>query len=469
MSRYTHDLCIIGAGAAGLSTAAGAAQLGAKVVLVERGAMGGDCLNVGCVPSKALLAAAHAVGHMRRAAALGVHAGDIRIDAAAVKAHVRRAIAAIAPVDSEERYRGFGVEVLKAEARFTDADTVVAGQATIRARRFVLAVGLSPAVPPIPGLTDGPFLTNEQLFEGDQLPPHLLVLGGGAIGTEMAEAHRLLGCEVTLVEAGRLLGRDDGDLVDRLRQHLIGIGIRLIEGVGATAVEWSGTAPTLVLADGQRLAGSHLLVAAGRQAAFGSLHLEAAGIAHTSRGITVDARLITSNRRVLAIGDAAGGAQFTHVAGGHASTAILNTLFGLPAKAHTSAIPSVVYTDPELASVGLTEAAARKAGRTVEIATWSFHENDRAIADGSTEGLVKLVIEQGRVIGAQILGAHAGELIAPWCIAVAQRQKLSVVQRVMLPYPTRAEAAKRAAGQYLSARLFTPRMRWIVRLLQRLP
>ncbi|MDX2103126.1 MAG: FAD-dependent oxidoreductase [Alphaproteobacteria bacterium] len=474
MTELACDLAIIGAGAAGLSIAAGAAQLGAAVVLIERGAMGGDCLNVGCVPSKALLAAAHAAQRVRRAAALGVQVDGLRIDAAAVKAHVRRTIAAIAPVDSEERYRSLGATVLKAEARFISPTQLIAREASGQETRLtprwtVVAAGLGPAIPPIPGLRDGPYLTNETVFQGDTLPSHLIILGGGAIGVELAEAHQLLGCQVTVIEAQRLLAREEAALVAPLREHLRAIGVTVNEGVAATAVGWADGVPTVTLADGQTVTGSHLLVATGRVAQLEGLGLEQAGIAWTPRGITVDRRLRTTNRRVFAAGDVAGGPQFTHVAGSHATTVILNTLFRVPSRANHNAVPRVVYTDPELAGVGLTEAEARATGVPTEVAQWSFQHNDRALADGTGEGSVRLILQRGRVVGVHILGPHAGELIAPWCRAVAERERLSRFARTMLPYPTLSEAPKRAAGEYLSRSLFSPRVRWLVRLLARLP
>lgn len=325
------DLCVIGAGAGGLSVAAGASQMGASVALFERGEMGGDCLNVGCVPSKALLAAAHAAHTAGTAGRLGLEMTVAPVDWRRIREHVRGVIAAIAPVDSVERYEGFGVRVIAAHARFTEPRTVEGGGVTVRAKFVVIATGSTPSVPPVPGLDEVPYLTNETVFDLDERPAHLLVLGGGAIGCELAQAHVRLGCRVTLVEAASLLGAEDPEAADVVRLSLQRDGVELREGVSAVSVGRSGDAIALTVTgpDGEEtLTGSHLLVATGRRVSFDGLDLERAGIATDERGrLVVDARLRTSDRRVFAVGDAAGGPQFTHVAGAHAGVVIKNALF----------------------------------------------------------------------------------------------------------------------------------------------
>ena len=469
MTRHiAPDLCVIGAGSGGLAVAAGAAQMGAEVVLVERGAMGGDCLNFGCVPSKSLLAAARVADFWRRGAALGIAYAPPQIDFAAVAESVQRVIASIAPNDSEERFAGLGVRVLRAEARFTSPRTVRAGEIVIRPRRFVIATGSQPMVPAIPGLGGVPYLTNETVFANRELPDHLIIIGGGPIGIEMAQAHRRLGARVTVIDVGPLLPRDDPELAASLTERLTDEGIDTRPRTEIAAVEHDGEAVAIRLASGERIAGSHLLVAAGRRPSIEALDLSAAGIAATVKGITVDARLRTTNRRAFAIGDVAGGPQFTHIALYHAGIVIRNALFHLPAKVDYRALPWVTYTDPELAQVGLTEAAARAADRSVRVLRWHFAENDRAQTERETEGLVKIMTRgNGLIAGASILGAGAGDLILPWALAISQKLKIGALANLIVPYPTRNEASKRAAGSYYTPTLFSPRTRRLVRFLAR--
>jgi pyruvate/2-oxoglutarate dehydrogenase complex dihydrolipoamide dehydrogenase (E3) component len=465
----TPDLCVIGAGSAGLSVAAGAVQMGASVVLVERGRMGGDCLNYGCVPSKSLIAAAAAAQAVRAGGPFGVRAREPEVDMAAVRRHVRGVIAAIAPHDSVERFAGLGVTVLQEHARFTGPGEAVAGGRRIRAKRFVVATGSRPAVPPVPGLAETSHLTNETVFDLAELPRHLLVLGGGPVGCELAQAFRRLGSAVTVADLGPILQKDDPELVAVVRERLLAEGVRLRERVKVLAVE-PGPA-LLVEGEGgqERLEGSHLLLATGRAPCLEELGLEAAGIAFDARGIKVDRRLRTTNARVFAIGDVAGGPQLTHLAAHHASIVVKNALFRLPAKADRAAIPRVTYTAPELAAVGLSEGNAKEQGVAHEILRAAFADNDRARAERATEGLVKLVVgRRGRVLGASIVGAHAGELILPWVLTLDRGLPLSAMAGVVAPYPTLAEAGKRAAGGWYARYLFSGRTRRLVRLLARL-
>ena len=463
------DLCVIGAGSGGLAVAAGAAQMGAEVVLVERAAMGGDCLNFGCVPSKSLLAAARIADLWRHGTALGIAYARPHIDFAAVADSVQRVIAEIAPNDSVERFEGLGVRVLRAEARFTSPRTVRAGDVEIRPRRFVIATGSQPAIPPIRGLDEVRYLTNESIFANRQLPEHLIVIGGGPIGIEMAQAHRRLGARVTVLDVGPLLPRDDPELSAVLAERLWSEGIVGRPGVEIAEVERAGQVIRVRLESGEQISGSHLLVAAGRRPTVEALDLAAAGIASTAKGITVDARLRTTNRRVFAIGDVAGGPQFTHVALYHAGIVIWNALFRIPAKVDYRALPWVTYTDPELAQVGLTEAEARAIERASRVLRWRFVENDRAQTERETEGMVKVVTRaNGRILGTSILGAGAGDLILPWALAISQKLKIGALANLIVPYPTRGEASKRAAGSYYTPTLFSARTRRLVRLLARL-
>jgi len=466
--HFAPDLCVIGAGSGGLAVAAGAAQMGAEVVLVERGAMGGDCLNFGCVPSKSLLAAARVADLWRRGAELGVTYPRPQVDFAAVADSVQRVISGIAFNDSAERFEGLGVRVLRAEARFTSPRTVRARDVEIRPRRFVIATGSHPAIPAIRGLDNVPYLTNETVFANRRLPEHLIVIGGGPIGVEMAQAHRRLGARVTVLDAGPLLPRDDPELSAILAERLAREDIVCRPGVEIADIECAYKTIAVRLASGEQVSGSHLLVAAGRRPTVEGLDLAAAGIASTAKGITVDARLRTTNRRVFAIGDVAGGPQFTHVALYHAGIVIRNALFRIPAKVEYRALPWVTYTDPELAQVGLTEAAARAIGPAPRVLRWPFAENDRAQTERETDGVVKVVTRgNGRILGASILGAGAGDLILPWALAISQNLKIGALANLIVPYPTRSEASKRAAGSYYTPTLFSPRTRRLVRLLAR--
>ncbi len=463
------DICVIGAGSAGLSVAAGAVQMGASVVLIEKGEMGGDCLNTGCVPSKALIAAAHMAHAAAASPPFGIryHAPDIRFDA--VNDHVHEVIAAIAPHDSVERFEGLGVEVIRAAARFLDPRTVEAGGTRIRARRFVVATGSRAAVPPVPGLAESGYLTNETIFGLRQRPDHLVVMGGGPIGVEMAQAFRRLGAEVTVVEQQSILGRDEPEAVAVVRKALLAEGITLVEGRKVASVRPSEGGVAVELAEGgEVIAGSHLLVATGRRPNVEGLGLEAAGIATTGKGITVDARLRTSNRSVFAIGDVCGGPQFTHVAGYQAGIVIRNALFLLPARVDYAALPRVTYTDPELAQVGLTEEEARKAGHQVEVLASPLSTNDRAQAERRTEGLVRIVLgSRGRILGATIVAPRAGEMIGTWALAIASGLKIGAMAGLVLPYPTLSEASKRAAGSHFTPRLFGRTTRAVVGFFQR--
>jgi pyruvate/2-oxoglutarate dehydrogenase complex dihydrolipoamide dehydrogenase (E3) component len=443
------DIAVIGAGSGGLTVAATAAQFGRKVVLIERGKMGGDCLNYGCVPSKALLAAARRAQLVRTNAPFGIANGEPAVDFAKVMAHVRSVIAAIEPNDSQERFERLGVTVLRTEARFLDRRTVAAGSQQIRARRFVIATGSSPSDPPIPGLDAIPHFTNETIFDNLTLPGHLMVIGAGPIGLEMAQAHRRLGSQVTVLEAASPLAKDDPEAAQVVLERLAGEGIAILTGVKVTRLQEvkTGVAADIEGKGGrQTIAATHLLVAAGRRPVIDGLNLEAAGIEHSNSGITVDRMLRTTNRKVYAIGDVVGGLQFTHVANHHAGLVIRNALFRLPVNSTSHAIPWVTYTDPELAHVGLSEAAARTAGHDPKVVRWPFHENDRARTERDTDGFVKVVLERrGRVIGTDIVGPHAGELILPWAQMIADRRKIRAMIDPVFPYPTLSEASKRAA------------------------
>jgi pyruvate/2-oxoglutarate dehydrogenase complex dihydrolipoamide dehydrogenase (E3) component len=452
------DLCVIGAGAGGLTAAAGLAMLGRSVVLFEAGEMGGDCLNYGCVPSKALLAAAHAAHAVTAGARLGVTAAPPQIDFRAVMDHVHAAIAAIEPADSQERFESMGVRVIREHARFIDPETVQSDSVTVKAKRFVIAAGARPVLPPVEGLADLPYLTNETVWNLSALPRSLAVLGAGPVGVELGQAFARLGSEVTLIEAKAALAGIEPEhralALDQLRAD----GVTLLENTKALRAEREDGAVVLTLEDGRRIAASHVLAAAGRAPRTDGLGLEAAGIGHDARGIVCDDRLKTANRRVYAAGDIAGKGALTHLAGWHGSVIVRRLGYGLPAKHSDAIIPANVYTDPPLARIGMSEAEARdKHGDKITVTSWTFAENDRAVAEGDTRGGVKLVLGRGgKVLGVHAAGARADDVVQYAATVIQSGAKASALTSPVLAYPTRAEALKRAAGKRYESAVFGP-------------
>jgi pyruvate/2-oxoglutarate dehydrogenase complex dihydrolipoamide dehydrogenase (E3) component len=465
------DICVIGAGSGGLTVAAAAAQLGVSVALIEKHKMGGDCLNYGCVPSKALIAAARRAQLMRTCAPFGIVPTNPTISYKGVHDHVHRVIASIAPNDSAERFTGLGVKVIRAPAQFISRDTVLAGDQRIRARRFVIATGSSPAVPAIPGLDGVPYFTNETIFDNGAQLDHLIIIGGGPIGLELAQAHVRLGTRVTVLEALKALGKDDPELSDVVLQRLRAEGVEIREGALVERVTGGARLIDVHISEGGTpgiVQGSSLLVAAGRSPNVAGLNLEAAGIRYDKRGIQVSAGLVTSNSRVFAIGDVVGGPQFTHVANYHAGIVIRRALFRLAATVNSDIIPWVTFTDPELAQVGLTEDAARKRNARVRVFRWPYTENDRAQTERETEGFVKVVTDmKGKILGASIVGAHAGELIQMWSLALSQGLNIKAMTQWISPYPTFSEINKRVAYGYYALAAANPLVRkavgWLAR------
>ncbi len=469
MQELKTDILVIGAGSGGLSVAAGARQMGADVILLEGHKMGGDCLNFGCVPSKALIASGKAAYAQAHASAFGVADAMPQVDYAAAKDHVQSVIAQIEPMDSQERFEGFGVKVIREYGRFISPTQVQAGDHLITARRVVVATGSSPLVPPLPGLDQVPYYTNETIFDLRDKPEHLLIIGGGPIGMEMAQAHIRLGCKVTVIEGLSALGKDDPEAAAVVLDSLRTEGVEIHENAMVSQIRENAGTIEVVTENDEVYAGSHLLLAVGRKANIDRLNLGAAGIDSTRAGIKVDDSLRTSNRKVYAIGDVAGGLQFTHVAGYHAGIIIRSALFGLPSKAKTAHIPWATYTDPELAQVGLTEAQAREQhGDAVEVARFDYHHNDRAVSERKTKGFIKVMVVKGRPVGATIVGYQAGELINLWSLALVNNLKMGQIATMVSPYPTVGELNKRVAGAYFSPRLFENQMvKRVVRFVQR--
>lgn len=461
------DVCVIGAGSGGLSVAAAAAMMKVPVVLIERAEMGGDCLNVGCVPSKALIAAARHASSMRAAEAFGFAPVEIKPNFNRVHAHVHSVIAAIAPNDSEHRFRALGATVIKGEARFVDPKTIAVGEQRITARRFIIATGSIPAVPAIPGLDKVAYLTNESLFDLNRKPNRLVIIGAGPIGIEMAQAHARLGSQVVLIDPAGVLTREDPDAARVVRKALEADGVTFRIGSSIAGVSGSGERLKVHVAEPageQIIECTHILVATGRKPSTGSLNLEAAGVTHDAKGIKVDTSLRTSNRRVYAIGDVIGAPQFTHRANYHAGLVLRHALFRLPVKASDTLIPRVTFCDPEIATIGLSETDAHKTGHGVRALRWPFAENDRAQSEKRTDGFIKVMVDRkGRILGVTIVGLHAGELITPWTLAMANKLKISAMTGIVFPYPTLSEVSKRAATAFLLPQLRSP---WLQRVLR---
>ena len=461
--KFDTDLVVIGAGSAGLSVAAGAVQMGARVVLIEGGEMGGDCLNTGCVPSKALIEAARRAKSAASAKKLGVSCHDVTVDYEKVMRHVRETIAAIEPHDSQERFEGLGVRVIRGYAEFASKNSVRVGDEIITARRIVVATGATPIAPPIDGLDSAVYFTNESFFENRNRPDHLIVIGGGPIGVEMAQAHAQLGITTTLIERFEILPREITETREILRTKLLRDGVRVFENCDVSSIKENGAIKSITLGDGQMIQGSHILVATGRRANIKGLNLSAASIETTNIGIKVDYNLRTTNRAVYAIGDVIAQEQFTHVAGYHASLIVRSALFGLPAKVRKDHIPRVTYCDPEVASVGdISDDAGVESYRV------TYDGLDRAIAGGHTDGFAQIWVKNGRVRGATIVGAQAGELIHFWSLVIAQNLKLSKASSMITPYPTLSDINKKLIGAYFTPRLFDNRkIKSFVKLVQR--
>lgn len=449
-----YDLVAIGGGTAGLVSAAGAAYLGVDSAIVEKAALGGDCLWTGCVPSKALIASARLAHAMRHADELGLISAAPKHAFADVMARMRAARGVVEHHDDPERFRDMGIDVHFGDARFvSDREIDVEGVGTIRSNRFVIATGARPSVPPVDGLEEAGYLTYESLFETDSLPDRVTVLGGGPIGLEMAQVMARLGARVTVVEMqDRILPKDDADVADRLRRLLEAESIAFRLGAKATGVRTEDGAKIVEVDGGGPVTGDEILMAVGRRPALDGLELDRAGVRAERGSIVVDGKLRTTNGRIWAAGDCTGGLQFTHVAEYMAKTALRNALVPGSTTVDYDTVPWVTYTDPEVAHVGLSQTEAEARGGTTY--TYELDDLDRAIVDGQTDGFVKISADaKGRVLGATILGAHAGELLMPLVLAKHHGLTLSDLADTIWPYPTMVEGVKRAANEYQRARL----------------
>ena len=468
------DICIIGAGAGGLTVAAGATQLGASVVLIDASEMDGNGLNQGSIPSNALLAAASYANVGKRSETFGITYLTPSIDRSHAVKHVASAVVSIAPQDSIKRLEAMGVKVIRASASFDTPDCVTVGECQIKAKRFVIASGSQTAVPPIAGLDNVSSFTNETIFAETGVIEHLLVIGGGSTGVELAQVQRRLGAKVTLVEMVRLLPKEDDELVSFVREVLIAEGIDLRERTHIIRLEKTATRISVYLANNEgtisKITVSHILVAAGRKPTIDGLGLDKANVVLNGDAIRVDQNLRTSNSRIYAIGDCVGEPALAHVARYQGGIVLRNILFRLRTKTNPDIIPWVTFTDPELAYVGMLESSARARFKDVRVEALDFGTNDRARAQKSDAGRIKIVLRaSGQILGVGIVGQQAGELLAPWCLAMGRGLKLSAMAGLLLPYPTLSEISKRVAGNYYAPRLFSTGVRALVRGLLKLP
>ena len=470
MARIEFDIVVIGGGAGGLVVAAGGASLGAKVALVEKHRLGGDCLWTGCVPSKTLIKSAAVAHAMRHADRWALPPHEPKPDLSAVMERVASVIRGIEPNDSPERFRSLGVDVILGEGRFVSPGVFEVDGRRLTAKTFVIATGSRPAMPPIPGLVESGALTNETLFDLREDVPHLIVIGGGPIGSEMAQAFRRLGSSVTLVDVGpRILSREDADLAEVVMRRMRDEGVTFHLGASIAKVDGrrGDVRATLKSKDGVEhvVEGTHVLVGAGRKVNHEGLGLDAAGVKVDGGRIVVDERLHTTNPRIFAVGDAAGGHQFTHLAEHHAGIVLRQTIFRLFWARPSTVVPWCTYTDPELARVGLSEDEANQKGIAHKVYRFPFDEIDRARAEGETTGFAKLVTDpKGRILGAAIVGPHAGELIAECVLAMSKGMKAGDLSAAIHAYPTLASINRRSADQRLKEGLTPSSKAWIRRI-----
>jgi pyruvate/2-oxoglutarate dehydrogenase complex dihydrolipoamide dehydrogenase (E3) component len=470
-SVIAADICVIGGGDGGLTVATAAAQLGARTVLITEQGTAGARPAARAIPARALLAAAQVAESMRMAHRFGVkdHPPEIRF--ADIHAHMRGVIDGTAARCPTQRLTELGCLVLKARGRFVARDVVEAGTGMVRARRFVVATGRRSLVPALPGLDETPHFTTDTILDNAACLDHLIVLGGGRLACELAQAHRRLGARVTVLERTHILTKADPELTAVVKMQLLAEGVTILEEIEIIDVRRRDNRVTVAIRQHgaqQEIDGSHLLIATGRQADVEGLGLDAAGIAHAPAGIRVDHRLRTTNRKIFAIGGVTDLPGASEAIGAHAGIIIRNALFRVPARLGRRAVPTVTYTDPELAQVGLTERQARDLTPNLRVLRLPFSENDRAQAERRTSGQIKIVATpHGEILGAAIVGAHAGELLQPWILAIEQRLKLGALARMMAPHPTLSEISKRVASDFFSPALFGAGTRQLVRFLSR--
>ncbi|MFH2218691.1 MAG: FAD-dependent oxidoreductase [Pseudomonadota bacterium] len=467
MATYDFDIGVIGGGSAGLTVTSGAAQLGAKTLLIEKeDKLGGDCLHFGCVPSKTLIKTARVYHMMKKAKAFGLPQVELPpVDFKQVSNRIKSVIDIIQKHDSEERFCSLGAKVEFGTPEFADEHAVRMNGKTISAKNWVIATGSSPVVPPIEGLHQTPHITNREIFYLDHLPKSMIILGGGPIGIEMGQAFNRLGARVYIVDrADQILGKEDRDMADTVMDVMRSEGVVFHLNTSISSAKDLGNKREVILKDGDgktvKLSAEILLVAMGRSANAGELGLEGVGVEFDRSGITVDKRLRTSQKHIYAAGDVNGGFQFTHAAGYEGGIVVSNAVFHLPRKTDYTFLPWCTYTDPELASIGMNEKAARKAGIAYSVWTEAFKDNDRSLAEGETVGRIKMILdEKEKPIGVQILGPHAGDLINEWVAVLNGKVKLSTLAAAVHPYPTIGEINKKVAGAYFSPKIFSDKIK----------
>jgi len=473
MSSYDYDMIIIGGGAAGLTVAAGAAQLGAKTALIEKEKLGGDCLYYGCIPSKTLIKAAKVYHYAKNLKAFGLPEVDLPpCDLKSVMDRVRRVIDKVGIHDSVERFDGMGVEVIIGNAEFVSDHEVAVEGKTLSSNRFTISTGSSPMVFPIEGLLETGFITNVEVFSLGTLPDRLVVLGAGPIGAELAHAFVRLGSKVTLIDlVERPLSFEDEDMADVVIKQMVHDGISLKMGSKAKSVYRDGNDKVMVIeTEGgkeETIKCDEILVATGRKANVEGLGLEAAGVEYTKRGIETDLHMQTSQKHIYAAGDVNGKFPFTHIAGAEGSTIVRNGIMHIPGKINYNMTPWVTFTDPEVASIGYNEQRAKQDEVEYDVHSETYEEVDRALAESEYEGKMKILTEAGsdKIIGVQIAGLHAGELIGSSILAVNKHMKLSDLATPIFAYPTLSEIHKKSAGKYYAQKIFSPKVRGILKFI----
>lgn len=464
MHRYDFDIGILGGGAAGLTVASGAAQFGAKTLLIEKEkALGGDCLHYGCVPSKTLIRTAHVYHMMKNASRYGLPGIAVKpVDFRDVARRIQSVIGVIQKHDSEERFCKLGVKVGFGDASFTDEHSVRIGSKTYSAGKWVIATGSSPSAPPIKGIEQTPYLTNKEIFSLEHLPASMIVIGAGPIAIEMAQAFCRLGTKVTVAQrSGQILSKEDRDMADLVMARLRTEGVNFYLNTKLVSTKDLGNEKEVLIKDSDgkdvSLKAETILIALGREANLGGLGLEGIGLEFDRKGIRTDEKLRTAHKHIYAAGDVTGTYQFTHAAGYEGGVVLSNAIVHLPKKVNYTYLPWCTYTDPELASIGMNETRAKKAGRKYSVWTEEFRANDRSLAEGEETGKIKMILDSsGKPLGVQILGPQAGELIGEWVAALNGRVKLSSLVSAVHPYPTLSEINKKVIGNYYSGKIFSP-------------
>lgn len=473
MANYDFDIGILGGGAAGLTVASGAAQFGAKTLLIEKEKeLGGDCLHFGCVPSKTLIRTAHIYHLLKNAEKYGLPGADFKaVDFQAIAGRIQSVISAIQEHDSKERFCKLGARVEFGNANFMDEHSVRLSGKIYSAKKWVIATGSSPFVPPIEGINKTPYITNKELFSLKTLPQSMIAIGGGPISIEMAQAFNRLGTKVTVVElSNQILGAEDKDMAEELMNILISEGIRFHLGSLPLSTKDLGNEKEVVIKNAESktisLKAETILVAVGRKANLQGLGLEDIAVERDKKGLKIDNRLRTNHKHIFVAGDATGFYQFTHAAGYEGGIVLSNAILHLPRKVDYTYLPWCTYTDPELASIGMNEKRAAAAGISYSVWTEEFRTNDRSLAEGEETGKIKLLLdEKEKPIGIQILGPRAGELISEWVAVMNGGIKLSTLAASIHPYPTLGEINKKVVGTFFSKKIFSEKVKWALKFL----